>query len=102
MYTHLKNYIEDTGAWNTKRVIFVDFKESQEVEFIRDEDNYSIKYTELKTELIIKEYRMDKDKFYNKLKIMVNETLFNPEHYKFEKYNKLETLLSLWFNVDKI
>lgn len=99
MYKHLKNYIENAGVWNAKRVIFVDFKENEEVEFIRDENDYSITYTELKKELIKKEYIMNKNEFYNKLKIMINETLFKPEHYKFEKYNKLETLLSLWFNV---
>ena len=100
MYELLKNYIENTGLWNTKRVSFVDFKENEEVEFIRDEENYSIMYTELKKELIKKKYIVDKNKFYEKLKTMVDETIFNPEHYKFEKCNKLETILSLWFNVN--
>lgn len=99
MYEHLKNYIEDVGIWNIKRVIFVDFKEKMQVEFTRDNDIYSITYTELK-KLKEKNYTVNRNKFYEKLEIMVNETLFKPEHYKFEKYNRLGTILSLWFNVN--
>ena len=101
MYMQLRNILEKNTIWHTSRVAFVDFKENQEIEFCKNNDNYTITVIEkIFSNFEKKTYSLDKNSFYEKLKTMIENTVFNPENYKFNKYNKYGTLVSLWFNQD--
>lgn len=100
MLIQLKNFIENDGLWRTKRVNFVDFKTFQEIEFIKDDGVYKIISTFSENDKLKKnKYEVSKKVFYEKFKTMIENTVYNPENYKLNKFNKYGTLLSLWFNM---
>lgn len=99
MTNHFKNFIEKKGIWNTKRVIFTDYAKRQEVEFIRDNEDYKIQINYfIKDDFKKENYPVKKDAFYKKLSDIVENTIYNKKDYKLTNYIKLETLLAVKFN----
>lgn len=99
MTNHFKNFIEKRGIWNTKRVTFTDYNKRQEVEFIRNNEDYKIQINYfVKSEFKKESYPIKKDAFYKKLSDIVENTIYNKKDYKLTNYIKLETLLAVKFN----
>lgn len=99
MTNHFKNFIEKESIWNTRRVTFTDYNKKQEVEFIKDRENYKIQINHfVKDEFKKESYPVKKDIFYKKLSDIVENTFYNKKDYKLTNYIKLETLLAVKFN----
>ena len=99
MTNHFRNFIEKKGIWNTRRVTFTDYDKRQEVEFIRNNEDYEIKINYfVKSDFIKEKYTVKKGTFYKKLSEIVENTIYNKKDYKLTNYIKLETLLAVKFN----